>query len=79
MTKLNSILAGAALVGALTVFGCGDNGGGTGGGGTCDPDVICANCPEGRELNDCRADVRGCDLDPRGCEQCIADTMPECP
>jgi hypothetical protein len=58
--KLGKLYLIAVLVGTLAVIGCGDDGssnggsGGTAGGGgdtgfVCDADVICAECPEGRE------------------------------
>jgi hypothetical protein len=89
--KLGKLYLIAVLVGTLVVIGCGDDGssnggsGGTAGGGgdtgfVCDADVICAECPEGREFDDCAADVFACDtIDPRGCEPCIEDTDPGCP
>ena len=91
--KLTRILVIAAMVGTLSLMGCGsDDGGGTGGsGGTAgsggsmgegcaDADVICANCAEGRPLNDCRADVFACNqIDERDlCEACILESEPGC-
>jgi len=72
--KLRKLSLIAALVGTLVLIGCGDDTtNGDNGGGSTDPDVVCADCTPGPDLEDCQNDLIICRTfsDPGAREACI--------
>lgn len=70
--RLSELFLIATLVSTLAMIACGDDGGGNGGGST-DPNVVCADCAPGPDLEDCTNDLIICSTfsDPGARDACI--------
>ena len=70
LLKSSSCLLFVALAGALSMIGCGSDGG-----GDTDPGSVCGGCDTAQAREDCENDLLICDTfsDPGAREACIDD------